>query len=44
VVGYVYNADRTHFQETGAFKVASFVVDGLKADPARLPGLIALLK
>ena len=44
VTGHVYNADRTHFQETGAFKVASLVVDGLKADPERLSGLIALLK
>ena len=44
VTGHVYNADRTHFQETGAFKVASLVVEGLKADPARLSGLIALLK
>ena len=44
VVGHVYNADRTHFQERGAFKVASLVVEGLKEDPARLSGLIALLK
>ena len=44
VVGHVLNADRTHFQERGAVTVASLVVEGLKADPARLAGLIALLK
>ena len=44
VTGHGYNADRTHFQEAGAFKVASLVVDGIKADAGRLAGLIALLR
>lgn len=44
VTGHVYNADRTHFQAHGAHQVASLVVEGVKANPARLSGLIALLK
>jgi len=42
--GHYLNADRTHSQETGAVKLAGFVAQGIKADTARLSGLIALLK
>lgn len=42
--GHYLNADRTHFQENGAVKMASLVVEGIKADSTRLAGLIALLK
>ncbi len=44
VTGHYLNADRTHFQENGAVKVAEMVVAGIKADSARLAGLISLLK
>lgn len=42
--GHYLNADRTHFKEEGALKMANLIVDGIKADTTRLAGLIALLK
>lgn len=42
--GNYLHADRTHFQERGALNVADQVVQGIKADPAQLSGLISLLK
>lgn len=42
--GHYLNADRTHFKEEGALKMASLIVDGIKADSTRLSGLIAVLK
>lgn len=44
VTGHVLNADRTHFQEAGAVKIAELVAAGVKADTARLGGLIAFMK
>lgn len=41
--GHYLNADRTHFQENGAVKVGSMIVEGIKAD-STLSGLAALLK
>ncbi len=42
--GHYLNADRTHFQESGAVTIAGLVAAGVKADTARLGGLIALMK
>ncbi len=42
--GHYLNADRTHFQEAGALKIAELVAAGVKTDTARLGGLIALMK
>lgn len=42
--GHYLNADRTHFQEAGAVTIAGLVAAGMKADTARLGGLIALMK
>lgn len=42
--GHYLNADRTHFQEAGAVKIAELVAAGVKADTARLGGLIAFMK
>jgi lysophospholipase L1-like esterase len=44
VTGHYLNADRTHFQENGAVRIAGMVAEGLKADTARLAVLIALLR
>ncbi|WP_119155138.1 rhamnogalacturonan acetylesterase [Caldimonas tepidiphila] len=44
VSGHFLNGDRTHFQERGAEAVAELIVAEIKAQPARLAGLIALLK
>jgi len=42
--GNIKKADRTHFQEKGAVKVAEMVVEGLKAEQAKLGDLVKLLK
>ncbi|MFA9439733.1 rhamnogalacturonan acetylesterase [Uliginosibacterium sp. sgz301328] len=42
--GHYLNADRTHFQENGAVKVSSMIVEGIKENSSTLSGLIALLK
>ncbi|HEX5126818.1 MAG TPA: rhamnogalacturonan acetylesterase [Rhodocyclaceae bacterium] len=44
VTGNYENPDRTHYQENGAVAVAGLVVEGIKADPARLQPLIDVLK
>ena len=43
VTGHYLNADRTHFQENGAVKVASMIVEGIK-ESSSLTALTALLK
>lgn len=43
--GNYLNADRTHFKESGAYKVGQMIVEGIKADTSgTLSGLVSLLR